>query len=108
MLKEWFLSNKKMEATTGLVEVFKEMNLDDYVKLIEKYSKKIERLSRENSYDEEIDSPDVFITFERSSIDQARALKKYLAKLNREIWLDDGRMNSATSRVLSSSSKNSR
>ena len=108
MLKEWFLSNKKLEATAGLKEVFKDLNLFEYVKLIERYTKKIERLSRENSYDEELDAPDVFISFEKSSLEEAKILKSYLARLNIEIWIDDGRIPGETSRVQSSSSRNSR
>ena len=104
MLKEWFLTKKKLEATTGLLEVFKELNMQVYVDLIENYSKKIEKISRYNSYDEESDFPQVFISFEHSAAEQARLLKQDLEKFNFIVWLDDSKLENSRS----SSSKSNR
>lgn len=105
MLKEWFLTKKKPDATLGLLEVFKELNMQEYVDLIEKYSKRVEQLSRENSYDEELDAPHVLINFESSSLEWARVLKQDLEKLDLVVWLDESKMDTSRS---SSSSKSSR
>ena len=89
MFREYFIVNKKLEATAKLLTVFKEMNMQEYVTLIEKYNKKVERLSRRNSYDEESDKPQIFINCESSSLDEANILKKYLEKLDLDVWLND-------------------
>ena len=75
-----------------------------YVDLIENYSKKIEKISRDNSYDEESDFPQVFISFEHSAAEQARLLKQDLEKFNFIVWLDDSKLENSRS----SSSKSNR
>lgn len=99
MLKEWFLTKKKPDATIGLLEVFKELEMQEYVDLIENYSKKIEKLSRENSYDEESDAPQVLINFERSSSERAQVLKQDLEKLDLVVWLDESKMDTSADKI---------
>jgi len=92
MLNEWFLANNKLEATNGLVEVFRELGFVDYVELIEGYSKKVDRLSRQSSYDEETDVPHVFIACEKEDAERAQVLKKHLELLKLNIWIDESKL----------------
>lgn len=104
MLKEWFIGNKNSEATDGLIKVFMELGLNQYVGLIEKYVENVKRVSRKNSYDEEADAPQIFIVSDGAAIEQAKTLKVQLEKFGFEVWIDDNSSAAESSRVSSSKS----
>ena len=98
MLKEWFAINKKSEAISDILILFNELNMLDYVNLIQRYLTKIEILNSENFYDEEIDKSQIFLIFERESLEKAKILKKYLKKFNLDVWYDDGKIDGEATR----------
>ncbi len=105
MLNEWFLTNKKQDAISGLIEVFNELGFVEYISLIEGYSEKVQSLSKQSFYDEETDVPQVFISFEKEYSQKAHVLKKNLELLSLNVWIDENKL---SSRVNSSNSMSSR
>ena len=99
MFQEWFITNKTTDAITGLVKALKSIDKTQCVQVIEA---RLEQIEAENKLqveetqldlDLEMNPPQVFISFEWSSMKEALLLKTYLEKEDFvKIWFDDGKM----------------
>ena len=96
MLQEWFITNKTSDAIAGLVKCLKAANKMNCVQLIDS---SIDSVDPDYSLDEMAfdaqlaeNPPQVFVSFEWSSMEKALLLKKHLDALELNTWFDDGKM----------------
>ncbi len=97
MLQEWFITNKTSDAISGIIKCLKEANKTSCIKIIES---SIDSADPNNNLDDSIldtqlieNPPEVFVSFEWSSMEKALLLKKYLDDLKFiNVWFDDGKM----------------
>jgi len=100
MLQEWFMTNKTSDAIKGLIKCLKAVNQLKCVKIIESSIQSVENLD-ETAIDTQLveNPPDIFITFEWSTMQQALLLKKYLDEVKFiNSWFDDGKMGGGNAR----------
>ncbi len=103
MLQEWFITNKTSDAISGLIKCLKETNKKNCIKIIES---SLDSADPNNNLDDSLldtqlieNPPEVFFSFEWSSIEKALLLKKYLDGLKFiNVWFDDGKMGGGTAR----------